>query len=264
MKNLRAILKSTGVVLSTLLIYAWYVSGYLILKWRGRHIENWRNKILKRWGNIIARILSLNIIVKGDPPQPPFLLVSNHLSYLDIIVCYATLNTTIISKAEVASWPVMGMIAKTIGVVFIDRTRRKDIARVNKKISESINERQGITFYPEGTTSPGDTVKRFKPSLLQPAADENIPVSAAAIKYRLHDEQGNTRTDVCWWDDTPMFTHFFRFLKLKKTDAVIRFSKNTIVNNDRKELAEQLHELVISLYDETESEHKTREAELRQ
>lgn len=264
MKNVRAILKTTGVVILTLAIYFWYFTGYLFLKMRRRSTELWRNKNLRRWGKYSAAILSLNISVKGDPPSPPFLLVCNHLTYLDIIVCYATLDTTIISKAEVKSWPVMGFIAKTIGVVFIDRTRKKDIARVIDAISININERQGITFYPEGTTSSGEGVKRFKPSLLQPAAEGGIPVSAAAIKYRSNDEHASTKNEVHWWGDDLMFAHFFNFAKLKKTDAEIRFSNKTFINSDRKKLAEELHNEVSRLFDTPIGGFKTSSIEYQQ
>lgn len=248
MRNLRAIIKSAGVVIFTIIIYIYFLTGYLILKLSGRNTETWRNKILEKWGKLSASILSLNISVKGNPPEPPFLLVCNHLSYLDIIVCYATTDTTIVSKAEVASWPVLGFIAKTIGVVFIDRSRKKDITRVINEITENVNERQGITIYAEGTTSSGDTVKRFKPSLLQPAADGRIPVSAAAIKYEVRDQNANTQNDVCWWDDQPLALHFYRFAKLRRTDAEIRFSDKIFLNEDRKELAAELHNEVKKLY----------------
>ncbi|MEX0661691.1 MAG: 1-acyl-sn-glycerol-3-phosphate acyltransferase [Balneolaceae bacterium] len=249
MNQIKASLKVIAVVANTLLIYSVYAVGYLFIKLTKLNFEPWRNRCLTIWGKTSAKILSINVETKGDIPQPPFLLVSNHLSYVDIIILFSVLKTTFVAKLEVASWPVLGFIAKTIGIVFIDRKRKRDVKRVNKVISEQINERQGITIFPEGTTSPGASVLKFRAPLLEHAAAESIEVSYCAINYELASSDEPVHTTVCWWGDVSMFDHLFNLAKQKNINATITFGQSKETLSDRKKLAKSLHQKVSAIFE---------------
>ncbi len=249
MIRIKAAIKVIAVTLNTLLIYSVYAVGYLSIKLLKLNFEPWRNRCLTFWGKTSAWILSVNVKTKGDIPQPPFLLVSNHLSYVDIIILFSVLKTTFVAKLEVASWPVLGLISKTIGIVFIDRSRKKDVKRVNKVISEQINERQGITIFPEGTTSPGASVLRFRAPLLEHAAAECIEVSYCAINYKLMASNEPVFNTVCWWGDASMFDHLFNLAKQKNIKATITFGRAKETISDRKKLAKSLHKKVSAIFE---------------
>jgi len=249
MNELKALLKVIAVTLNTLIIYSVYAVGYVFIKIFNINFEPWRNRCLSVWGKTSARILSVNVRTKGDVPKPPFLLVSNHLSYIDIIILFSVLKTTFVAKSEVAGWPVLGHISKSIGIVFIDRNRKRDVTRVNKVISEQLNDRQGITIFPEGTTSPGATVLRFRAPLLEHAATESIEVSYCAINYKLPSPNDPVQETVCWWGDAPLHKHLFNLARQKNITATITFGQSKESLSDRKELARRLHQKVSSIFE---------------
>jgi 1-acyl-sn-glycerol-3-phosphate acyltransferase len=188
--------------------------------------------------------MGLKLEVKNTPPEPPFLLVSNHLSYLDVFVLFAQLRCLFVAKSDVKTWPLIGFIIRTSGILFIDRHRKRDVTRVNKLISSSINENQGIILFAEGTTSPGMDILPFRTSLLEYPATHNFEVSHAAISYATPSGSIPAYQAICWWDNTPFFAHFFNFLKLRKCTAKVTFGQNRISETDRKKLAVKLQEAV--------------------
>jgi len=107
----------------------------------------------------------MRLTVNGTPPKPPFFLVSNHLSYIDVWILFATAEGTFITKSDVKDWPIAGFVLSTSGLIFIDRGRRSDVTRVNKEISEGLTSAQGIFLFPESTTSGGADILPFKSSL---------------------------------------------------------------------------------------------------
>jgi 1-acyl-sn-glycerol-3-phosphate acyltransferase len=178
--------------------------------------------------------------VKNAPSEPPFLLVSNHLSYIDVFVLFSQLRCLFVAKSDVKSWPFIGFIARTCGILFIDRDRKRDVTRVNKLISSNINQNQGIILFPEGTTSPGFDILPFKSSLLEFPAREGLEASYAAISYQTSEGEKPAYQSICWWEDIPFFVHFFNLLKLKEFTAIINFGDERIVDADRKSLALRL------------------------
>lgn len=248
MKKIKAILKICSIVVHTLSIYTIYalvLAPVLLLR---RPYEPWRNAAMRTWAKGMARILNMNIKIEGTPPGPPFFLVSNHVSYIDIVVLNSALKTTFIAKSDVKKWPVIGFMAKTMGVIFIDRARRRDVTRVNKIISEQLNERQGVILFPEGCTSPGATVLPFRPSLLEHPASEKIDVSYAALHYTTGPADEPGYKSVCWWDNDPFYKHIFRMAMNKKIYATLRFGEKMIRNTNRKHLASELHAEVKKIF----------------
>lgn len=200
------------------------------------------------WGKLTAIILSLHVSVEGEPPKPPFFVVSNHLSYIDVPIYSSILNTTFVSKAEVKHWPVIGIMARTLGILFVNRSLKRDVTRVNREISQQLNERQGVVLFPEGMTSPGKEVLKFKPALLEPAASEGIEVSYAAIRYETGPGDSPAYKSVCWWGTAPLHIHLYELAKNKRIDVLLRFGDKKITNINRKNLARMLHKNVEELF----------------
>ncbi len=248
MRKIAAFIKVFLFLMATLTIYVVYAVPYIFIRLFRLHFEPWRNKCLRFWGKYSTAVLGLKITVEGTPPKPPFFVVSNHLSYLDIPVFFSIIDTTFVSKSEVKHWPVIGIMARTLGILFVNRSLRRDVTRVNREISEQLNDRQGVVLFPEGMTSPGEKILRFRPSLLEHAASENLNVSYAAIRYETAPDDIPAYKSVCWWGSTPLHTHLFGVAMTKKVEVTVRFGSDTIQSNDRKELAQKLQENVERIF----------------
>ncbi|MEX1062326.1 MAG: lysophospholipid acyltransferase family protein [Balneolaceae bacterium] len=247
MRHARAVIRLLSVSVATLAIYVLYVAARLPLRLFHCRREAWRNKCTRIWLVTVAAILSLKITVSGSAPKPPFFLVSNHLSYIDVVVMYSLLDCTFIVKNDVRRWPVIGFMIKTMDVLFIDRNRRVDVKRVNSLISKALNSYQGMILFPEGTTSQGDCVRPFRASLLKQPAVKGIAVHSAAIAYRTEGGDLTASESVCWHGDISFFAHIYRLSGNRRIHCMLAFG-GAIKDNERKSLSVKLHKEVQCIY----------------
>lgn len=248
MYRIIAIIKIILLLAHTFTLYSLYGFFLLFIKIFGLRFEPWRNRILTWWGKGIINILSLDVNVDGNPPEPPFFLVSNHLSYIDVPIYTSMLKTTFVSKMEIKHWPFIGFMAKTLGIIFTDRRKKRDVTRVNQEISEQLNEYQGVILFPEGMTSPGKEILKFRPPLLEHAASENIEVSYSALRYRTLKGSLPAYKSVCWWGNVPLHKHLYLLASNKKIKVTVRFGNDRLSNPDRKILASELHRKVSRIF----------------
>lgn len=254
MSKARGLIKLTLLVIFTLSTYTIFFIGLIIPKLFKQTYEPWRNLFMRTWSEGVAFIFNIIVQIEGKPPKAPFFLVSNHLSYLDIVPLYKSLRGTFVAKKAVQSWPVLGFMVDSVGVIFVDRNRRADVKRVNELLSQSMNEYQGLILFPEGTSSGGEEVLPFHASLLQYPADNEILVHVAAISYETADSDLHARDSVCFFGRRDGFLeHLMKLAQTTKVDCVIRFGEKTAVSNDRKALAEQLHQNVKEIFSPTSS-----------
>ncbi len=131
-----------------------------------------------------------------------------------------------------------------MGVIFIDRTNRRDIPRAGAVIIDRLNAGEGVIVFPEGTSTKGEDVLPFNSSFLEFAAKTDLPVSYASITYRTPDGSPPASTMVCWWEDISFVAHMVRLFRLGRFTAVITFGEEPVVNIDRKALACELRSRV--------------------
>ena len=190
------------------------------------------------------RRLQIPVRAQGTFPARG-LLVSNHLSYLDILV-YSSLSPCVfVSKKEVRSWPIFGPMAVMAGTVFIDRSRSADARRVNSEMQHALASGAVVVLFPEGTSSDGTTVLPFRPALFEGAIGAGESVTPAHLCYEVSD--GTPETDVCYWGSMTFFSHLFRLLSRKGVRATIRFAPTALKFDDRKFAAQETHQLVLDL-----------------
>jgi len=203
-----------------------------------------RTHWLQRSAAALLRVFNMRVRSTGALPQTG-LLVSNHLTYLDIVAIGSLMPTVFVSKAEVRNWPVFGWCAQRGGTLFVDRTRRADVSRISREIQDVLNTGQVVVLFPEGTSSNGHEVLPFKSSLLEPVCASEHPLCVAHISYEL--DQGSVENDVCYWGGMTFLPHLIRLMTLKSIRVNIRIAP--IVNRapDRKELARQLHAEIVRL-----------------
>jgi 1-acyl-sn-glycerol-3-phosphate acyltransferase len=240
MKSLRVAIRIPALILVTAVLFLiWLIGKYPVAPFKGIR-RRWRVMMLSAWGRSTAAIIGMRVVTIGKPPQPPFFLVSNHLSYVDIIAYAARLGCIFISRGDVADWPGIGLVARGVGTIFINREKLQDIPRVIGEINQALDEGLGVVLFPEGMSGAGDRVLPFHPSLLEPAARANYPVSYASISYRTRPDETPAYLAVNWWEDVTFGRHARELLKLSRFEAFITFGSHAIRSDDRKALAKSL------------------------
>ncbi len=144
---------------------------------KDRHIQQWSKQLLKIF-HIQSRVVGANKLV-----STPYLLASNHISWLDIHVINAFKPVRFVAKSEVRAWPVFGWMAVQLGTVFI----RRDSARHARQVVDqmaAVLKAESVCIFPEGTSTAGESVLPFKPNLFESAILAKVPVTPVAIAYR--------------------------------------------------------------------------------
>lgn len=240
MKYVLASLRFLGFVIATFAVYGlwWTVS------WVVPNKQLWRQVVFHWWSRSFAILARMEVETIGKAPKPPFFLVSNHLSYVDIPALRLAANGIFVAKSEVKDWFLAGAMIRNMGNVFIDRKNRRDIPRAGREVIRKLDEQEGVILFPEGTSTKGETVLPFNSSFLEFAASTDLPVSYAAIRY-VTPEGGPTPSEsVCWWDDTGFLKHMWLLFTLSSFKAVIKFGEEPVTDIDRKQLAATLHRRV--------------------
>ena len=142
------------------------------------HVTGW-------WHNRLADILDLRITLSGPRPQRPALLVSNHVSWLDIVVLGGLTHTDFLSKYEVRNWPVIGWLAARSGTLFI-RRGTGEAGTISQQIGQRLREDGLLTLFPEGTTTDGHRVRPFFSRLFAAAIDTGTDVVPVALRYHIN------------------------------------------------------------------------------
>jgi 1-acyl-sn-glycerol-3-phosphate acyltransferase len=240
MKSLRVSIRIPALILASAVLYLlWLIGKYLTAPFKGVR-RRWRKIMMSAWGRSVAAIIGMRIVTNGDPPRPPFFMVSNHLSYVDIVVYAARLGCVFISRGDVADWPGIGLLTRSVGTIFVNREKMQDIPRVIGEINQALDEGMGVVLFPEGVSGAGDRVLPFHPSLLDPAAKANYPVSYASISYRTMPDEKPAYLAVNWWENVTFAEHARELLKLSSIEASITFGSHAIRSDDRKALAKSL------------------------
>lgn len=196
----------------------------------------------------VARLMSMRIFVVGEIPSHG-LIVSNHLSYIDIIILSAIAPMVFVSKVEVARWPVFGVAAKLGGTIFLDRERRSAVMPVADLMRGVLKAGIPLLLFPEGTSSGGREVLPFKPALFAPVVELQCPVTPCGITYRI--PAGSVADEVCYWGNHTFFPHLINLFGKVGLEARVCFGKPIQPSSDRKALALSLHDEVTALREST-------------
>jgi 1-acyl-sn-glycerol-3-phosphate acyltransferase len=248
MTSLRAAARLIGVAVATVPCYfAALLGGWLLALWP-KACARWHGRVFQAWCRALCRILGVRVRVSGPAPAPPFVLVSNHVSYLDILVLGTRLPCVFVAKAEIDAWPVFGALCRAVNTIFIDRKAKRGVTRALAEMEVMLAAHQGIVVFAEGTSGAGHEVLPFRSSLLDLPARLGRPVHWAALAYRIPEGSPPTHIAVTWWGDMPLGEHVRELAKLDWIEAPIVFGAEPIRDQDRKRLTEELHRAVSGAF----------------
>jgi len=169
----------------------------------------------------VLRSIDVHCEVEGVVPTQG-LVVSNHLSYMDIVILSAVMPCFFVAKAEIDAWPYFGRAARVGGTMFIDRSSLASAGQVSAMIAERLKLSIPVLFFPEGTSTDGNML-RFHSRLFQPAIEAGIPITAASISYVTDD--GTPERELCWFGDDAFAPHLLKTLKSAGFHAMLHFGQ---------------------------------------
>lgn len=184
-----------------------------------------QRRIIKTWSRQLLSILNIGIQIEGMQPangEGGCLVVANHVSWLDIYVLNALHPALFIAKSEVRSWPVIGWLSIRCGTIFIERALRRDVALVNRRLGNLLDQGTSIGLFPEGTTTDGKQVGHFHSALMQPAIDAGARVCPMALRYQ--HEDGEPAVAAVFVGDTALLKSIWRILRCPRLNALVAYT----------------------------------------
>lgn len=142
--------------------------------------------------------------------QSNTIIVANHISWTDILVLYTVRWVSFVARAEIKKWMLLSPLIKSVGTIFIDRSKRSELVNVNKVLSDKLKCGATIGIFPEGKTSDGNQVMPFKPALIEAAISANSMIEPVAIIY--YKKDGSLATEVSYAGETTFGQTLFRAL----------------------------------------------------
>lgn len=184
-----------------------------------------RDKALITLGSTALQAVGAKLNVTTPPEHfqvSGTLVVSNHVSWLDIFAMSALFPSSFIAKQEIGGWPVLGKMGRNAGTVFINRNSRKDVEPINQAIAAALRNGQNVSFFPEAKTSSGLEVLPFKAALFQSAIDSGSPVQTIALRY--YDHNGR-RTDLPSYAGVSLAKSLWRIVSMPELHIRVDFAK---------------------------------------
>jgi lyso-ornithine lipid O-acyltransferase len=220
-----------------------------------------RRAIPVLYHGMVHALLGVRIRVVGQRLRDhPLLIVSNHVSWLDISVITALAPVVFVAKQEIASWPLFGLLAKLQRSVFVDRSRRHKTQEVNSEIAQRLAEGDPVVLFGEGTSSDGNRVLPFRTALIGAARDalaeaehaKYVWIQPLSIAYTrlLGLPLGRThRPRVAWYGGSPLWPHLLRIARCGGVDVVVSWGEPLCFEetSDRKMVARVLESTVRRL-----------------
>jgi 1-acyl-sn-glycerol-3-phosphate acyltransferase len=227
-----------------------------------------RNRINHWWSRWVLRLCGVRLRVSGQPLSDELvntgitsgsngrLILSNHISWIDIFSINAAMPCRFVAKAEIVRWPIIGGMVAHSGTLFIERGKRRAVATVNEAVQGHLRAGESIGIFPEGTTTRGDRLLPFHSNLLAPALEVGCPVWPVGLRYT---ERGQFSDAAAFVGDMGLVTSLARILVADDLEIEIAFlpALDAAAYQNRHTLARAAHAALsahFGLVDESEGE----------
>jgi 1-acyl-sn-glycerol-3-phosphate acyltransferase len=165
----------------------------------------------------VLALHGITCVVSGAPVPVQAVLVANHVSWLDPLVVAAHVPCLPVSKLDVSGWPVVGGLARELGVVFVARGDARSGARALRGVLAALDAGACVLNFPEGTTSPGDAVLPFRPGLFGLALRTGAPIVPVAIRYEPR--------SLAWTGEASFLPHYLALAASRGARVSVRFGE---------------------------------------
>jgi 1-acyl-sn-glycerol-3-phosphate acyltransferase len=201
---------------------------------------------VQQWSRKLLDICGVQVRLNGSPQagiERHGMIVSNHVSWLDIFVINSICPCRFVAKSDIRGWPLIGWLCEKAGTIFIARGRQRDVRRIYESLVKGLTQDERIAFFPEGTTSSQGTILPFHANLFEAAIEAVVPVQPCAIRYI--DSQGRLHRAADFVGEMSFSQSIANILKARSMTAELAFLPPIEANGvHRRELAAQAHDAI--------------------
>ena len=241
---------------SVLILYS--LTSLLITCIFGFSIKKARPKLAKlvtatSWLGL--RIIGIKVVENFHPIKQDenYLIVSNHLSYIDILVISSFFPSCFITSKEMKETFFLGQLCLLGGCLFVDRVNRKNLRNEVNQLSEALKYGLNVAIFPEAASTDGSVLNRFRRPLFQAAIDSHSKILPICLNYRTVDTNPvslKNRDTVFWYGDKPFLDHAIKLFSCKKIVVELNVLPYLSARDfpDKNLLADRCYELVNAQY----------------
>lgn len=180
--------------------------------------------------------------------QSNTMIIANHISWTDTLVLYTVRWVSFVARAEIKKWMLLSPLIKSVGTIFIDRSKKSELINVNKILSDKLKCGATIGIFPEGKTSDGNQVMPFKPALIEAAISANSMIEPLVLIY--YKKDGSLANEVSYAGETTFGQALFRALSISGiyVKIVILPKIKACDFNSREEISQYLFTQINNVY----------------
>lgn len=204
------------------------------------------------WAGAMLAILGIRVRLEGrleTGPAGPFLLASNHLSYLDILILSAAFPCVFVAKSEVAGWPLIGHLSRLAPTIFIERGNARSNIGGFYRACGMLRRGLSVAVFPEGTTGDGTDVQKFNELFFASAIRTARPVLPLTINFSSVNGAIPDREALdllCWYGDMDFAPHFWKLLAIGSAEVSLAVLEPiTLEKFSRAESVARVSEILV-------------------
>ena len=235
-----------------------------------------RWKIVSRFNRtytlLLRTILNIKVTVDGDEghlERGGYVIIANHMGYVDGIVLGSIFPIVFVSKKEVRRWPVVGLWNILCGTIFIDRQHKQAVGSLVDEMTAKLKHEANILLFPEGTSTNGERMLRFQTVPLAAPLRSRSIIMPTTLAYTSIDDRPVSRANrdlIYWYGDMDFVSHFWKLLALRSVEVLVTIQPTVECfrypdsSAGRKKLAEDCYDRVLGRMTERKS-HRVDDAE---
>lgn len=210
-------------------------------------------RIVAFYSKIGLKIFNVKLTVNGKVPRGPFLIVANHMSYIDIICISSVMRANFVTSVEIKETAGLGYLTRLGGSLYVERRNKANIRNEIQDVTNALKAGINVGIFPEATSTNGDEVIRFRRPLFAAAYDANVPVLPMTINYRSIDDTlvtAKNRDYLAWYGDMDFMPHLLKLMSLRKIEISIDIHEPFMITSEEEigEAADRAHDTVASKF----------------
>jgi 1-acyl-sn-glycerol-3-phosphate acyltransferase len=217
-----------------------------------------KTRIISSYCKLILKILGIRLTVirheQYDKKQN-YLILSNHLSYVDIFLIASFIPAVFVTSFDIKKFFLPGFVAQLGGSLFVERKSIAGLKREIWNVADTLKKGFHVVLFPETTSTNGERVLPFKSALIESVFEVRKPIIPLCLKYRrVNDEPVvfKNRNMVFWYGNMGFFPHLVKLMSLRsiQVELVVLEKIEVKDHTTRKEISEQAYQKISRCYED--------------